>query len=1039
MEAPSATHHSSNKSSSSIVEHSVLPSTPNHTGTSSISHESSTGSSALNREATKSSTEYQHSKISSSHREQNNNNYSSLKNEYSNSQPTHVPSLSEQSHNLEISSSRDQVSNDYSKLRDNSQNTSSTATNSAHVSSILNQASSSPSLQYQSNSSSIVNSTEAPHAFGEMSTSQHHSTPLSDHKREPSILSSMNISSIHRDQLIGHSSESSIQPIEANHFNNQSDISFSSLLHQSNLSQSTNFLENSSIQAQISSNNSILNESKESSTVNPIDTLVPNQGGGNHSLAEDHHNITSTMHPINPFSSILQSVDDESNRSTTANTTVNTSIRDHPISNSHSYFKEELKEASILNEKSNVSIQNQDASSDQITIAPDHHNTTTTINSIETNSHIPSQSSRNPLYVGHQSSIPLSTQNSMNNHIHDQSISTGSSKFSSNDESTTPSTVNPTTVSSTNYQDNSSLKDQHNIPSTINPSQTFYNSNQSSSSHSSVDGQSNLTSTGNISSISLIQYNSINNSDSLVNGALKSLSTVEPTTISSIQNQENRSDVDVHDQIDNGSSMREKTNLSFTSNSSEVSSIHTDQTSNSRPPSLNSQNQSSTAENLIDHSYIHGLTSSMASSLVEERYLTSTSNSNSVEFSSVKNQVNDSSRNSFSWDQPDHSSTTSPIYTSSTPNRISTSSLRNDPNSEFALNNLAISPNAASATDSTAKLASASDLVSNKNESSVLEAQLNFPSTPSVSGQNFTSPQLLDNLNMSSSTTGIDIVSSVSPQMSTSRSQPKQSFSSLNHIETSSVFNDLTNQPQLTSTIAVSIDSSISDHDEKTTPFTVSSFRNNSISDQFEMKVRSSSLPDHQNVLSTLNPTSIYSNPDQVISDTSSSRDTQTQLPTTDTSKISPIPEETSQLNLTTTVVYSTNSVSLPNQMSNTSQSDLSSTINPTNKNPSVASSSMGSSRSEWNIDENGQIKWSYECTYWGNEIQQKEGITEESCGRICLAIRKCTHFVWVEDDICMLKEFKKPVKETRIQGTIARCGFVVHRVGYNINSLIIV
>jgi len=967
-----------------------------------------------------------------------------LKNESFNlHQPTQVLSVSGPDQH-EISSANDKIGNGSSQFRSESLNASSTAINRVHASSTLNQESSGSSLQDQSNSPTIASPTKASHLLGEMGTSQHYSTPLSKHQKETSGLNSIDISSIHHDQLIEHSSEPALHHIEANHNTNQSYTSLSSLLHKSNLSQPANISMDSSIHEQISRNHSIFNEFNESSTVGPIAMSAPNQRSSDQALAGDHHRITPT---INSISTTHSSADGQSNNSTTANHVVNnTSNSDHPISNSHSSFKEESNESSNLNQNTNVWIRNQGASTDQITSATDPHNKESTTSSIHfqaTNNHSSVQVQQNMIPTINPSQTSYGTNQSNSNHstiddksnvsnfdslIHRNPITNSHSSL--NETSTAPSTVNPATISLIHNQatNNHSLVQDHGYKTmTTHPIQLINDSNQPNTTiSSSVDGHLNLHPTLEATINSSLQDHRTSYTLSPIKANMPHVfSTLSQTTKSS----------DGHDQLDARSSLGVKGHLFSTGNQSGTSSNPAEQTSTSKPySSQDSENQSSTAENLIDPSYIHELASRTTSSLSNERNHSSMSTSSSIELSSPSNQANDSSVKSFSLDQSDLSSTASPTTTSSTPNQSSTSasSSQNEPSPAFTENNLKISPYAASSTDNPTKLTSFYDIVSNKDESSKFKAHTNLiSSTPSVSDQIFINPQLLeDHLNVSSFNNSIDTDSSVPPQTSTSRSEPNQSFSSLNNpIETSSVSQELTNQPQLPSTINALQDSSILDHDEKTISYTVSSIRNNSISNQVEMKGKSSFLPDQQNVVSTLDPISVSSNRDQIKNDTYLSRDAQTQLATTDSSKISVISEETSQFNLTT--AYSTKSVSLPEEISSTSKSDLSTTINPTNKNPSVASSAMVSSHSNWNIDENGQIKWSRECTYWGNDIQEKEGIPEEGCGRICLAIRKCTHFVWVEDDICLLKEFKKPVKEKKIQGTIARCGFVVHRVGY--------
>lgn len=83
-----------------------------------------------------------------------------------------------------------------------------------------------------------------------------------------------------------------------------------------------------------------------------------------------------------------------------------------------------------------------------------------------------------------------------------------------------------------------------------------------------------------------------------------------------------------------------------------------------------------------------------------------------------------------------------------------------------------------------------------------------------------------------------------------------------------------------------------------------------------------------------------------------------------------------------------------------------------------------------WNVfsSEKGEFKWAKFCDWEGNNFDEIQDVPiADSCGKICLADLKCTHFSWV-DETCFLKEITPPVNETPFQ-EVDRCGFVVNRV----------
>ena len=74
-----------------------------------------------------------------------------------------------------------------------------------------------------------------------------------------------------------------------------------------------------------------------------------------------------------------------------------------------------------------------------------------------------------------------------------------------------------------------------------------------------------------------------------------------------------------------------------------------------------------------------------------------------------------------------------------------------------------------------------------------------------------------------------------------------------------------------------------------------------------------------------------------------------------------------------------------------------------------------------WQSGDNGQVQWSSDCDFKGNDIGQKSG-SGNQCGGFCLGNSQCTHFTYF-NGVCYLKRFTSPATASNLGGAV--CGWV--------------
>ena len=77
-----------------------------------------------------------------------------------------------------------------------------------------------------------------------------------------------------------------------------------------------------------------------------------------------------------------------------------------------------------------------------------------------------------------------------------------------------------------------------------------------------------------------------------------------------------------------------------------------------------------------------------------------------------------------------------------------------------------------------------------------------------------------------------------------------------------------------------------------------------------------------------------------------------------------------------------------------------------------------------WRQGDNGQVRWDYNCDFYGSDLYNKPS-TGEQCGGFCIAESQCTHFTYYSGT-CYLKRNVNGFRETSTNGPV--CGFVINR-----------
>jgi hypothetical protein len=97
-----------------------------------------------------------------------------------------------------------------------------------------------------------------------------------------------------------------------------------------------------------------------------------------------------------------------------------------------------------------------------------------------------------------------------------------------------------------------------------------------------------------------------------------------------------------------------------------------------------------------------------------------------------------------------------------------------------------------------------------------------------------------------------------------------------------------------------------------------------------------------------------------------------------------------------------------------------------------VAAIVSGASAFNWKCDSSLQVRWDYNCDFYGYDITRINSRSEE-CGDLCLSNNDCTHFTH-RDGFCYLK---KGDNLNAIDSSGAVCGFVQCRryVGLSYNK----
>ena len=60
--------------------------------------------------------------------------------------------------------------------------------------------------------------------------------------------------------------------------------------------------------------------------------------------------------------------------------------------------------------------------------------------------------------------------------------------------------------------------------------------------------------------------------------------------------------------------------------------------------------------------------------------------------------------------------------------------------------------------------------------------------------------------------------------------------------------------------------------------------------------------------------------------------------------------------------------------------------------------------RTVWQDGDGGRVKWAEYCDFPGGDIVRLDDVAGEFCGRKCLNERRCTHFTWLAERVCVLK-----------------------------------
>lgn len=86
-----------------------------------------------------------------------------------------------------------------------------------------------------------------------------------------------------------------------------------------------------------------------------------------------------------------------------------------------------------------------------------------------------------------------------------------------------------------------------------------------------------------------------------------------------------------------------------------------------------------------------------------------------------------------------------------------------------------------------------------------------------------------------------------------------------------------------------------------------------------------------------------------------------------------------------------------------------------------------------WKVD--GEVNWSDNCDFWGQDLTYIKNTKKEACGQLCLANSKCAHFTWDVTDSgkCWLKNWIGDSPSVQDDGR--RCGFIPGRV-IDVNAL---
>lgn len=88
-----------------------------------------------------------------------------------------------------------------------------------------------------------------------------------------------------------------------------------------------------------------------------------------------------------------------------------------------------------------------------------------------------------------------------------------------------------------------------------------------------------------------------------------------------------------------------------------------------------------------------------------------------------------------------------------------------------------------------------------------------------------------------------------------------------------------------------------------------------------------------------------------------------------------------------------------------------------------------------WKDGDNGQVSWTNDCDFYGNDFQRLSNTRGELCGSHCIRETRCTHFSWVDIDggTCFLKANRRESKDIEAVitdgGPTRLCGYVKSRI----------